>query len=250
MTDPDDQDSDDTPDQRVVSAADSSPLRTTAASSVFTSWMKPGTAPPAVEDEPAADDPPAPTTNPTTTGEDETMATRKKAGAKRTRKANKGGSPQLQICSALLEHGHLSREQIAEACSDLNGAQISSALNNAKSHGRVEYVEYDEAGKVFQLTKVGKAWIATAIGEQPPEEAAPKKRGAAGRSKAHARRGRKVKEEATEPPAAEDEDTPSFRCAVMSDGCFFIAKDGNTIELEPEEHKQMLHYLERMAETA
>ena len=25
----------------------------------------------------------------------------------------------------------------------------------------------------------------------------------------------------------------TFRCAVMSDGCFFITKDGTTIELEP-----------------
>jgi hypothetical protein len=36
----------------------------------------------------------------------------------------------------------------------------------------------------------------------------------------------------------------------MSDGCFFISKEGVTLELDADEHKQMLHYLERMAEPA
>jgi hypothetical protein len=50
-------------------------------------------------------------------------------------------------------------------------------------------------------------------------------------------------------PVLESKGAPlSFRCAVYSDGAFFIAKGDQSIELDAKEHAWMLRYLERMAE--
>jgi hypothetical protein len=176
------------------------------------------------------------------------MATSSRKRPARARKST-GSSPQLQICRVLLlKNRHLSRDGIAEACGELSAAQISSALNNAKAHKRVELVEDEEAGKVFRLTKAGAAWVTAATSEQPSHEAKPQKRGAAGRKSAHRRaREPKAQEVDTRPPTEEEPTEATFRCAVMSDGCFFISKGDVSLELTAEEHKQMLHYQERMA---
>lgn len=233
--------------QRIVSAADASPLHTHAASSVFTSWMKPGTVPPTATEEPHErhDTPPAastPASQTTTTKEqEEPMAQRN--GAARSRKSA-GGSPQLQICTALLQND-LERDAIPAAVPGLSAAQISSALHTAKSHKRVKVKD-----GAYTLTPAGRAWVEAAGGGEPAAPAKPERAAGTKRSAAH-RRHRRARR--PEPSAGEVDTSPTdaaatFRCAVMSDGCFFITKDGTTIELEPEEHKQMLHYLERMAE--
>jgi DNA-binding PadR family transcriptional regulator len=225
MNHPDEQDQDDGPVQRTVNAEDASRLHTPAASTVF-NWRGAGQAP-----APA----PAPTAEPEQQHEEEKepVATTPKKRAKRARNSS-DGSPQLLICSGLLQND-LTREQVAEAFSELSTSQISSALNNAKSHGRIAWIEKDG---VYRLTKTGKEWVQAAAGEESPPEPT--------RRKAAHRRGRAKRDEVDTSPAV-DEAESVFRCAVMSDGCFFVSKEGVTIELEPDEHKQMLHYLERMA---
>jgi len=163
----------------------------------------------------------------------------KKRGAAGARRSKFGG-PQGAVCTALTG-GDLSREAIAQALDGLNSAQISSALNNAKSQGRVIWIEKDQ---VFRLTAAGREWVAAVTGGTTEETPKTTKR-SAGRSKAHARQ-RAAKEQ---PQESEGSDTspPAFRCGVMSDGCFFITKDGIGIELDAGEHAQMLAYLERMA---
>jgi hypothetical protein len=136
--------------QRTVSAADAPPLQARAGSSVF-NWRRHGGG--------AAPDTTADTQS--QPEEEETMATAKK---KRAPRKNSSGSPQLQICSALLQND-LARDAIAQALPDLTTAQISSALNNAKSHGRVAWIEKDQ---VYRLTKTGKAWVAAATGTEEP----------------------------------------------------------------------------------
>jgi hypothetical protein len=77
------------------------------------------------------------------------------------------------------------------------------------------------------------------------EEAGAAEEKPARRTRTHRPRRAEVEQVDTSPVV--DEAESIFRCAVMSDGCFFVSKEGVTIELEPDEHKQMLHYLERMA---
>lgn len=240
MNGPDLDDADDSVQQRHVSAADVPPPQTRGASSVF-NWRGAGTAAATASDP----EPPQETTPTTSQPEQETMATTKKRnGAARARKSTRG-SPQLVICQALLEED-LSREAIAEKCSDLTASQISSALQNAKKLGRIAWIEKSQT---FRLTATGKEWLAAAAGEAPPEEAPETPKRGAGKRGAHRRPRRAKSEEVdTSPPAGGGEST--YRCAVMSDGCFFLTKDGVTIELEPDEHAGMLRYLERMAEAA
>lgn len=248
MNDPDHQDDvddqDDGVQQRVVSAGAAAHPPTTAASSVF-NWRGAGAAPaPALDSdsERSPESPPPPTTT-----EDETMVTKKK-GAARARKS-KQGNPQRLVCGALLQHGELSREAIAEALTELTSAQISSALNNAKSHKRVAWAE---SKQTYSLTAAGKEWLGAADPAAAQEPAASKTRG--GRKTTAHRRGRAAAKEAnldTSPPTNEvEEEVSDFRCAVLSDGCFFISKDGAVIELTVKEHRQMLAYQERMAEAA
>ena len=164
------------------------------------------------------------------------MATRKLNGAARA-KNSKRGSPQLSVCTLLLQED-LGRDALAEKLSDLTSAQISSALNNSKGQGRIAWIEKDQ---VYRLTTAGKEWVGGAGGEPAP------KRRKAGTKKAHTRKAKKPAVQVdTSPPEQESEST--FRCAVMSDGSFFISRDETAIELTPQEHAHMLRYLERMAE--
>jgi hypothetical protein len=231
--------------QRRVHAADASPLRSPVASSVF-NWRGAGSTTTTAEPDPdpeaagAASQPPQ---------EEEQMATNKKRDG-RARKPN--GNPQQVVCCALRAAGHLSRAAIADACSALTATQISQALNYLKKHERVEHVEDGEGGKAFQLTEAGEAWLAAALGEQPAQATAKPKRGAAGRSKAHARRPVRTKDAPAEPVASKQAGAPavdpSFRCAVISDGGFWITKQGVELELTVDEHRHMVRYQERMAE--
>lgn len=225
-------DEDDTPVQRIVAATavDGSPLHTAAASSVF-NWRGTGA---------AAAQEPEPTSAPLPPPEEEKpMATIKK---KRAARKSSGGSPQLQICSALLQFGTMPREALAAWGEEvgLAAAQISSALNNAKSLGRL--IKGDDG---YELTEDGRAWLAAAGVEPAPEKSTRRST----RKTAH-RRGRTKREKVDTHPAEEETADATFRCAVMSDGCFFISKEGQILELTADEHRQMLHYLERMAEPA
>lgn len=145
--------------------------------------------------------------------------------------------PQLLVCRALLEEDQ-TRTALAAALPDLTSAQISGALNNAKAHDRIVWIESDQA---FRLTKAGREWLAPTESAAPPER---KTRAAKTRGSAHQRRARKPSKKVDTSPT---DDEAAFRCAVISDGAFFISKDGVVIELDAGEHRQMLDYLERMA---
>jgi hypothetical protein len=216
--------------QRTVSAADASPLRTPAGSSVF-NWRGAGTAADAAPDTTAQTQ--------SQPEEEETMATGKK---KRAPRKTSSGSPQLQICSALLQKRPGTRRHCAGAAGPDHGADLQRAEQREVAR-RVAWIEKDQ---VYRLTKTGKDWVAAATGtEEPaaPTASKPKRKGG------H-RRGRTAKRKEVDTSPATDEADTTFRCAVMSDGCFFISKEGVTLELDADEHKQMLHYLERMAEPA
>ncbi|MCC2673077.1 MAG: hypothetical protein K0R58_24 [Ramlibacter sp.] len=238
MSDPDDQE--DGVQQRLVSAADSSPLHSAAASSVF-NWRGAGSAAAAAPTPPAAEEPQE---------QEETMVTTKKRAARGAQKD--ALPPQVQICMALRAGGDLTRNALAEHCSDLTSAQISQALHYMAAKDRVQVVKVAVDGRIvktFRLTKAGTAWLQAATDGEAPVEKEPARKKSAGRGRAHARKPRKPKAEEVDTSPAEDDET-TFRCAVLSDGAFFLTKDGTTIELDADEHAQMLHYLERMAEPA
>lgn len=173
---------------------------------------------------------------------------------KRAARAANHGGPQIQICSALAQHGELTREALAEALPDLTGMQISSALNNARANKRVVWVDKKQ---VYRLTGIGEEWVGRAGRDGPTTETPPEPAPAAADKPAQrrARSARAMQPVDTSPQPDQlwiagvpTEIDPTFRCAVMSDGCFFITKGGKEIELTSEEHAQMLHYLERMAD--
>jgi hypothetical protein len=235
---PPDQD-DDGAQQRTGSAEAIPGFKAPGASSVF-NWRAAGHAPAEGPGDAATNHTAADAAQPPE--KEEAMATGKKA--RRGRKAS-GASPQFKICAALLAHGNLDRDELLANLDSVTRAQLASALNNAKTHNRIRF-EQDK----FHLTKEGKDWVtggANLDNQQPP---ARKPRKAAGKSAAHRRSQRRAEPmqdvDTSPPPDAE----PDFRCAVMSDGAFFISKDGNVIELDADEHRRMLAYLERMAEPA
>lgn len=171
---------------------------------------------------------------PTRDREEKPMATRKRKTAARER-ASSNGSPQLALCQALLQHGDLGRDELSEQLPDITDRQFASALNNAKSKGRIVWLE---KGQVFHLTKAGNEWASSAgtAGEESP---APQRKP---RAKKTGTTHRRRKATRTKPQAEEEVDTsptdPSFRCAVMSDGAFFISKGDAVIELDADEHRR------------
>lgn len=229
---PDDDDSDGV-EQRVVSATDAPPPATSAASSVF-NWRGAGTAAAAApEPDPDPQSPP-----PRQPQEEETMPRHKAARVMRRKP--------IPLILQLLAGGDLPRGDIGEQL-QLAPSVLSRNLAKLKDDGLAVVV-----GDNFRITKAGRESLGT-----PEDEPAPARKARAastGRGKKHARRGRKkVEQSAAEldtSPIASAKDEDAFRCAVMSDGCFWITKEGTSIELAPAEHAQMLHYLERMAEAA
>lgn len=149
------------------------------------------------------------------------------------------GTPQLQICSALLQKGPMNRKDLGVFGEEvgLSSAQISSALNNAKSHKRVTC----DADGVYGITELGTTWLQAETGEREP----PRTTARASRKTAR-RRAAKRKEVDTSPTEDED-DGPTFLCSVISNGSFWLSKGDAEITLTKEEHAEMLHYLERMA---
>lgn len=165
----------------------------------------------------------------------------KQPSAGKARTYKEGASPQQTLCALLRDHGDMTREAIGVALTTLTSAQVSSALNNSKSKGRIVFIEKAQA---WRLTKEGKDWVGDVAA--PAGDEAPKRKRAAKKT-AH-RRGTKRAAPAREVDTSPADEEPSFRCGVLSDGAFHISKDDTSIELDAEEHAQMLRYLERMAE--
>lgn len=176
--------------------------------------------------------------------------------ATKTKAARGGRNIQQVICLVLIGKGPLTREQLA-AESGLEGASLSNAIFNAKATGRIAFVE---KSSTFRITKEGRAWCE---GKASSDDAPPPKATKRAAKKARAPRAPKRNVEtapamtAAPAPRGRFGSTelstavvlqPSFKCAVFSDGGFFLAKGEARIELDAQEHAQMLRYLERMAE--
>lgn len=132
---------------------------------------------------------------------------------------------QRRICEALVD-GERSRPELAALLPDLTVKQLSQALFLASGLSRIQR-KATSRGDVWRLTATGTAWLQAPAGK--PAEPAP-------------RAPRKPTTAAAAPQAA------AFRCAVANDGGFFLSKAGQQIDLEPAEFRQMVHYLDRMAE--
>jgi hypothetical protein len=176
---------------------------------------------------------------------------------------------QQRLCEVLAASDRpLEQPQIVKALSDLTSGQVSSGLWNLSATSRAKR---DNSSR-WSITSDGRKWLkAKQSGEEgaKPEAAAAapkKKRGRPAKSAAPAKRAKKAKVTEKRPkraartpaPRAEPPTPPSnnraiqlprtFRCAVFSDGGFMLAKGDMHIELDAAEHRQMLAYIERMAE--
>lgn len=241
------------PVQRTVAAASAPPLQLDPSKSPFTSWRRPGSAAPSGgrDEETAA-----------TTNDDEEASTmgRQKPTEKKARKprAANASNPQFQICTVLLA-GDRTREELLQDVSATRSA-FNGGLFNAKSAQRVEFIE--KTAK-YHLTSLGRDWVTgAAIPAKPKGGGKAQVSAPSATSQRTASKPAKPGKAAAATPAAAAGavtvvDTspqvltpPSFRCAVISDGGFWITKNGVEIELTLDEHRQMVRYQERMAEPA
>lgn len=233
------------PVQRTVSAAGAPPLALNPDSNPFTSWRRPGSPAPIVDtdEEPAA----------ANDNDEESSTVAREPTQKKPRKprAAKPTSPQFQLCALLLDGDRTREELLADVSANRNA--FNQAIFNAKASGRVEFLE--KSGK-YHLTKVGREWVTGGATAAPAPARKAKPRAAA--KKVRAAKPHKVA--AAAPTAQAPSSTgvtvldtspqvltpPSFRCAVISDGGFWLTKNGVEIELTLDEHRQMVRYQERM----
>jgi hypothetical protein len=257
--------------RRVVDAASAPRVAITAPTSPF-GWNAgasiAGAPDPGDDEDNATPPPPAPSPTPAPIAPPTApSAPPEPAIPKRTTKTTHAATPLLQVCAALLA-GDLTQPELAAAVT-LERAQLHQATFYAKKNGRIVWLEKTSK---FHLTKEGRAW---ATGEASIKD---QLRTSIARNEA-AGKPRKVKAAPAPAPAPAEEaaihvgaadvtargietravalpaPTPivpeaSFRCAVFSDGGFHLAKSGQQIDLSPQECRQMLNYLERLAESA
>lgn len=182
------------------------------------------------------------------------------------RKSAPSRNIQRTLCTELARAGGtLDRAELQKLC----GAEqrpFENATYNAKAAGRIVSLEDGR----LRLTKEGKAWVVAAVEEQPPAVPAKKKARAAKRAaKPAAKRKASPGRRKASAPAPEEKPTPrfvpavqqasqiaaevvaaaarSFRCGVFSDGSFHLTKNGQSIDLTPEECREMQRYLARNA---
>jgi hypothetical protein len=178
-------------------------------------------------------------------------------------KDKKAGAPrnvQRRVIEVLKASGKpITQPEIAKLLPDLDGKQLGNALFNASANSRAKR----DNSQRWTITPRGREWLQDR--EEDAQERAPAP--AKAKTKAPAKRAakkaarkavvvkralvRRQEVESTPPSKLSANQVPAsrtFRCAVISDGGFMLAKGGVQIELEPAEHKEMLAYLERMAE--
>jgi DNA-binding PadR family transcriptional regulator len=223
--------------QRTVSASDSEPVRTAAPNSVFALGGAVASGDRAIEPDPPEQFVPASTSIPQPPQPEEEKPMPR--NARRTRRKP------IPMILQLLAGGELPKKDIGEKL-ELAASVLYKNLGKLKDDGLVALI-----GDNYRITKAGRE----ALGSDATEAKPDRRRGAAGRrSSAHKRMRRAARAQASEVDTSQNEAKETaeatFRCAVMSDGCFFITKEGVSLELNAEEHAQMLHYLERMAEAA
>lgn len=193
----------------------------------------------------------------------------KKAESDKPRKARttKAASPRFQICALLMAKGDLSREELlADVSADRTA--FNNGMFNAKA---AEHIVYIEKADKYHITAAGKEW-ASGGANLANQKAAAKAPEAKPKRKARGKAGStdEITAHTIDSPPAERRLTTlmqnqlaahgaaaiqvvqerSFRCAVISDGGFFLAKGDKQIDLTPTEHAEMLRYLDRMAEPA
>lgn len=211
--------------QRVVNAATAPRPETTAPNSPF-NWRGTGGTPATEGEQQEPDTEPAPS-----------------KPARRTAGAN----PQFRICSVLMAKGDRTRDELLEDTGSERNA-FTQALFAAKTKGRVELVE--QSGK-FRITDQGREWATGGanIFEKP-----------VGPSPALVKRSRREpaqvggelpgdeQERLGVVPATNAAKREPFRCWVDNYGGFTVTKNGNKVELDADEHKAMLTYLDRMGQ--
>lgn len=161
-------------------------------------------------------------------------------------------SPQFQICAALLAHGDMPREKLFKKVKIDDTKSFSNAIVNARLVGRIETLE----DKSLHLTDVGKEWVSGGANLDNQRRATHSPAKVVTGKRTHKAKDLPQSEQKRVGVVAVRNGKPvdaaaaptSFRCAVYSDGVFFLEKGGQRIELEADEHAWMLRYLERMAE--
>jgi hypothetical protein len=194
-----------------------------------------------VETDTPADEP-QPQPEPGPANKETPMATKVRNGAARSRKTARG-SPQLQICSVLLQED-MSLDELSTALPKLSRSQIYSALNNAKVHRRIS-----GSGSSFTLTDTGRKWVQAAIGDEVPVTKAPAPNPAKKAAATPAPTPTPAPSPATElVPVAPVDTSPTLppqralRFAMDSDGNFWITKNGVVITLAPDEYARLEQY--------
>jgi hypothetical protein len=183
--------------------------------------------------------------------------------AKKQRKprATDSGSMLFRLCAALLP-GDLDRDALCKAIGADADRHFVQLTSRAKAKG---FVAVNDGS--YTLTDAGKEWTSGGANLGNHKSAAKTGRTS---PKAVKRTRRERAQKGRELSAGEQQrlgvvpvtakgqlrgglqlatDAPrTFRCAVFNDGSFMLSKDGQQVELDPEENAQMLRYLERMAE--
>lgn len=192
---------------------------------------------------------------------------------------------QLRICRAIeAAGGTILRTDLAKALPDLDTKQISQGIFQVTASSRAQK-HMTDAGWTLKLGRAGTAFLqvngtsedeaaappkntprrkpkeAPAPAKKPRRRAkaqpkAPRKKPKARRAAVRVHRAaapaRSLSEQLalSEPARIQVVQERSFRCAVYSDGGFFLAKGDQKVELTAAEHREMLRYQERMCEPA
>jgi hypothetical protein len=165
----------------------------------------------------------------------------------------RGAGPQFQIACVLL-NADATREDLVAKLQDLDAQSLSNALWSLKTKKRAS----KDGEGTWSLTPAGRAWATgganldnqRASAAPPPSPAAVKRSRREPAVLAQDLSAGEQRRLGVVPAVVEPVARPSFRCAVISDGGFFIEKNGNRIDLEPDESRAMVRYLDRMADQA
>jgi hypothetical protein len=180
----------------------------------------------------------------------------------RKSRPTKGISARFQICALLLSKGDLSTEEL-KADVSAEPRAFQNAIYNAKG---ARHITFSASADKWHLTSEGKDWTsggANLDNHRAAPAPSPTRKAATPAQAKRAKPGQRIKKAprtvktaAAEPSFATTVATRpfepvierSFRCAVFSDGGFFLAKGDQKIELTAAEHSEMLRYQERMCE--
>jgi hypothetical protein len=165
------------------------------------------------------------------------MSRTSSVGKKTSRKSpakpqpTRAAGAQFKVACVLLAAGDdgLHHDSIAAKLDGVATRVVSNALFNMKSAGRAER---PNDTRRWRLTAQGRDWATGGVNLRNQRTAGPARRTVA-----------TIAADVHLVPVR-----PSFRCWVASDGTFAMEKSGQHIELELEEARQMLRYLDMVGE--